>query len=99
MFVAMCSPARHPEAAYQAVSEKRRDYHREDEMGAPCTAHGFPLCCLSYSCAQPIPAFDAHFLNNTDNKQYGHSSVVNPLGDVIAEADEKEAIVYADIGM
>ena len=30
--------------------------------------------------------------------QYGHSSVVNPLGDVIAEADEKEAIVYADIG-
>ncbi|BEJ18087.1 hypothetical protein CspHIS471_0703640 [Cutaneotrichosporon sp. HIS471] len=46
IYVAMCSPARHPEAAYQA---------------------------------------------------YGHSSIVDPLGNVLAEADEKEAIVYADI--
>jgi len=46
IFVAMCSPARHPDASYQA---------------------------------------------------YGHSLVVNPLGEVLVEADEKEAIVYADI--
>jgi predicted amidohydrolase len=32
------------------------------------------------------------------DSQYGHSSVVDPIGNVIAEADEKEAIVYADIG-
>jgi predicted amidohydrolase len=37
-------------------------------------------------------------LRSLTNTQFGHSSVVNPLGDVIAEADEKEAIVYADIG-
>ncbi|KAJ9095838.1 hypothetical protein QFC20_006547 [Naganishia adeliensis] len=29
--------------------------------------------------------------------QYGHSSIVNPAGQVLAEADETEAIVYADI--
>ncbi|TXT13567.1 hypothetical protein VHUM_00934 [Vanrija humicola] len=46
IYVAMCSPARHPEAAYQA---------------------------------------------------YGHSLVVDPLGNVIDEADEHEAIIYADI--
>ncbi|KAL1410909.1 Omega-amidase nit3 [Vanrija albida] len=46
IYVAMASPARHPEAAYQA---------------------------------------------------YGHSSIVDPLGNVIEEADEHEAIVYADI--
>lgn len=47
MFVAMCSPSRHPDADYQA---------------------------------------------------YGHSSVVDPLGNVVAEADEKEATIYVDIG-
>lgn len=47
MYVAMCSPSRHPGAAYQA---------------------------------------------------YGHSSVVDPLGNVVSEADEKEATVYVDIG-
>ncbi|RSH92664.1 hypothetical protein EHS25_008109 [Saitozyma podzolica] len=46
IYVSMCSPARNPEAAYQA---------------------------------------------------YGHSMVVNPLGDVLVEADEHEAILYADI--
>lgn len=46
MYVAMCSPARNPEAAYQA---------------------------------------------------YGHSMVVNPLGEVIDEADEHAATIYADI--
>ncbi|GHJ85835.1 hypothetical protein NliqN6_2237 [Naganishia liquefaciens] len=46
IYVAMCSPARHPDATYQA---------------------------------------------------YGHSSVVSPAGQVLAEADEHEAIVYADI--
>lgn len=46
MFVAMCSPARHPDASYQA---------------------------------------------------YGHSLVVNPLGEIIAEADENGATVIADI--
>ncbi|WVF70851.1 hypothetical protein IAT40_005645 [Kwoniella sp. CBS 6097] len=46
MYVAMCSPARHPEASYQA---------------------------------------------------YGHSSVVNPLGDVLVEADIDPTTVYADI--
>ncbi|KAI5454743.1 Omega-amidase nit3 [Naganishia albida] len=46
IYVAMCSPARHPDASYQA---------------------------------------------------YGHSSIVNPAGQVLAEADENEAIVYADI--
>lgn len=30
--------------------------------------------------------------------QYGHSSVVAPNGDVLAEADEHPTIVYADIG-
>lgn len=29
---------------------------------------------------------------------WGHSMVVNPLGEVLCEADENEAIVYADIG-
>jgi hypothetical protein len=29
---------------------------------------------------------------------YGHSMVVNPLGEVMVEADENEAILYADIG-
>lgn len=46
IYVAMCSPARHPGAAYQA---------------------------------------------------YGHSMVVNPIGEVLTEADEHGAIVYADI--
>ncbi|OCF33227.1 hydrolase [Kwoniella heveanensis CBS 569] len=46
IYVAMCSPARHPEASYQA---------------------------------------------------YGHSSVVNPLGDVLVEADIGPTTVYADI--
>ncbi|WVQ97210.1 hypothetical protein IAU59_004320 [Kwoniella sp. CBS 9459] len=46
IYVAMCSPARHPEASYQA---------------------------------------------------YGHSSVVNPLGDVLVEADIGPKTVYADI--
>ncbi|WVQ85474.1 hypothetical protein IAT38_007639 [Cryptococcus sp. DSM 104549] len=46
MYIAMCSPARHPEAAYQA---------------------------------------------------YGHSSVVNPLGDVIVEASHEPTTVFADI--
>ncbi|WVO13377.1 hypothetical protein L204_100992 [Cryptococcus depauperatus] len=46
IYVAMCSPARHPEAAYQA---------------------------------------------------YGHSSVVNPIGEVVVEADEKPTTLYADI--
>lgn len=46
IFVAMCSPARHPGASYQA---------------------------------------------------YGHSSVVAPNGDVLAEADEHPTIVYAEI--
>ena len=31
-------------------------------------------------------------------KAYGHSMVVNPLGEVLCEADENEAILYADIG-
>lgn len=61
----MCSPARHPGAAYQAVSS--RTHVRS---------------CLIADIGS----------------QYGHSSVVNPLGDVVAEADETEAIVYADIG-
>jgi len=30
--------------------------------------------------------------------QYGHSSVVAPNGDVLAEADENPTIVYAEIG-
>lgn len=34
---------------------------------------------------------------NTPPPQYGHSSVVDPLGNVIDEADEHEAIIYADI--
>ncbi|OXC70965.1 hydrolase [Cryptococcus neoformans Bt63] len=46
IYVAMCSPARHPEAAYQA---------------------------------------------------YGHSSVVNPVGDVVVEADHEPTTLYADI--
>lgn len=46
IYVAMCSPARNPEASYQA---------------------------------------------------YGHSMVVNPLGEVIDEADEHPATIYADI--
>ncbi|WVR05659.1 hypothetical protein IAU60_002681 [Kwoniella sp. DSM 27419] len=46
IYVAMCSPARHPEASYQA---------------------------------------------------YGHSSVVNPLGEVLAEADIGAETIYADI--
>lgn len=46
IYVAMCSPARHPEASYQA---------------------------------------------------YGHSMVVNPIGEILTEADENPAIVYADI--
>lgn len=35
---------------------------------------------------------------NADYKAYGHSMVVNPLGEVLCEADENEAILYADIG-
>lgn len=31
-------------------------------------------------------------------KAWGHSMVVNPLGEVLCEADENEAILYADIG-
>ncbi|KAK4686716.1 omega-amidase, partial [Tremellales sp. Uapishka_1] len=46
IYVAMCSPARNPDSAYQA---------------------------------------------------YGHSSIVNPLGEVLVEADEHEAVLYADI--
>ncbi|WWC87978.1 uncharacterized protein L201_002880 [Kwoniella dendrophila CBS 6074] len=46
IYVAMCSPARHPEAVYQA---------------------------------------------------YGHSMVVNPLGDVLTEASHEPTIIYADI--
>ncbi|KIR36849.1 hydrolase [Cryptococcus deuterogattii MMRL2647] len=46
IYVAMCSPARHPEAPYQA---------------------------------------------------YGHSSVVNPVGDVVVEADHEPTTIYADI--
>lgn len=30
--------------------------------------------------------------------QYGHSLVVNPAGEILAEADENEATIYADIG-
>jgi predicted amidohydrolase len=30
--------------------------------------------------------------------KYGHSLVVNPLGQILAEADEHEATVFADIG-
>jgi omega-amidase len=30
---------------------------------------------------------------------WGHSMVVNPLGEILCEADENEAIMYADIGM
>ena len=29
---------------------------------------------------------------------WGHSSAVSPWGEVIASTDEKEGIVYADIG-
>ncbi|ODO11996.1 hypothetical protein I350_00780 [Cryptococcus amylolentus CBS 6273] len=47
IYVAMCSPARHPDAAYQA---------------------------------------------------YGHSSVVNPVGDVVVEAGHEPETLYADIG-
>lgn len=39
-------------------------------------------------CRNPDAAYQA----------YGHSMVVNPLGEVMVEADEKEAILYADIG-
>ncbi|WWD18124.1 hypothetical protein CI109_102573 [Kwoniella shandongensis] len=46
IYIAMCSPARHPEASYQA---------------------------------------------------YGHSSVVNPLGDVVVEAGHEPTTLYADI--
>ncbi|WWC68431.1 uncharacterized protein I206_102358 [Kwoniella pini CBS 10737] len=46
IYVAMCSPARHPEASYQA---------------------------------------------------YGHSSVVNPLGDILVEASHEPTTIYADI--
>ncbi|WWC60519.1 uncharacterized protein I303_103093 [Kwoniella dejecticola CBS 10117] len=46
IYVAMCSPARHPEASYQA---------------------------------------------------YGHSLVVNPLGDVLVEASHEPTTIYADI--
>ncbi|WRT65893.1 uncharacterized protein IL334_002844 [Kwoniella shivajii] len=46
IYVAMCSPARHPEASYQA---------------------------------------------------YGHSMVVNPLGDILVEAGHQPTTVYADI--
>lgn len=60
----MCSPARHPDAAYQAVSSL---LHRSSRK--------------------------------TDDQQYGHSLVVNPLGEIIAEADENGATVIADIGM
>ncbi|KAK8865697.1 hypothetical protein IAR55_000842 [Kwoniella newhampshirensis] len=46
IYIAMCSPARHPEASYQA---------------------------------------------------YGHSSVVNPLGEVIVEAGHEPTTIYADV--
>lgn len=39
-------------------------------------------------CRNPDAAYQA----------YGHSMVVNPLGEVVVEADEHEAILYADIG-
>ena len=29
---------------------------------------------------------------------WGHSSAVSPWGEVIASTDEKESVVYADIG-
>jgi omega-amidase len=34
---------------------------------------------------------------NTSYAAYGHSMVVSPWGEIIAEADEKETIVYADL--
>jgi hypothetical protein len=30
---------------------------------------------------------------------WGHSSAVSPWGEVIASTDEKESVVYADIGV
>jgi predicted amidohydrolase len=35
---------------------------------------------------------------SADYHAYGHSSVVNPRGEVIETCDENETIVYADIG-
>jgi omega-amidase len=29
---------------------------------------------------------------------WGHSAIVNPWGEVLSKADEKESIIYADIG-
>lgn len=56
-------------------------------------ARSAPRCRVSGCKLEPCSTEDPELTG-----QYGHSSVVDPIGNVIVEADEKEAIVYADIG-
>jgi omega-amidase len=51
------------------------------------------LCKVYVATASPARSESSSYV------AWGHSSAVSPWGEVIASTDEKESVVYADIGV